>query len=283
MFKDEHRYEVWNEIRQHGIRAFSEQLTPEVLADAAVRTGVKLVKSPLCLASLVWLGISAALHAWLDFATVLGQTLRLLEDQQNFYRTKLGKERQKAKRRKAGKSKHSPHRSDPTQVSEEAFAKARQRMPLEFWLNLIIVLGERFEAAHGAMVRFRGFRLLAVDGTEIDLPNWKPLKDYFGTAKNKSGQHNAQGRMVMLQLPLVRLPYRYVLSPQSVGEITLARRLSKHLRRNDLVLMDAGYWSYGLLWEIQNRQAFFAIRLKSGIPLRLVRRLGPGDQLMRWK
>jgi hypothetical protein len=283
MFKDEHRYEVWNEIRQHGIRAFSEQLTPEVLAAAAVRTGVKLVKSPLCLASLVWLGISAALRPCLDFATVLQMTLRLLEDQENFYSTKLGKERQKAKRRKAGRSKHSPYRSDPTQVSEEAFAKARQRMPLEFWLNLLIVLGERFEAAHGAMVCFRGFRLLAIDGTEINLPNWKPLKDYFGTAKNKSGQHNAQGRMVMLQLPLVRVPYRYVLSPQSVGEITLARGLSKHLRRNDLLLMDAGYWSYGLLWDIQNRQAFFAIRLKSGVPLCPVRRLGPGDQLMRWK
>ena len=283
MFKDEHRYEVWNEIRQHGIRAFSQQLTPDVLAEAAVRTGVKLAMSPLCYATLVWLGISAALHTAIDFTTLLPLTLRLLEDQQGFYRTKLGKERQKAKRRKSGKSKHSPHRSDPTQVSEEAFAKARQRMPLEFWMNLLLVLGERFEAAHGAMVRFRGFRLLAVDGTEINLPNWKPSKDHFGMAKNKSGQHNAQGRMVMLQLPLVRLPYRYVLSPQSVGEITLARRLSKHLQRNDLVLMDAGYWSYGLLWDIQNRHAFFAIRLKSGLPLRSLRQLGPGDQLMRWK
>lgn len=283
MFKDERRYAVWNEIRQHGIRSFSAQLTPGVLAAAAARTGVALVKSPLCLASLVWLGVAAALHTGKDFADVLGLTLRLLEDQQDFYQTKLGKERQKAKRRKRGEHKHSPRRSDPTLVSEEAFAKARRRMPLEFWMNLIILLGERFEADHGERVCFRGFRLLAIDGTEINLPNWKPLKDHFGTAKNKFGQHNAQGRMVMLQLPLVRLPYRYVLSPLSVGEITLARGLSQHLRRNDLVLMDAGYWSYGLLWDIQNRHAFFAIRLKSGIPLRSLRRLGPGDQLMRWK
>jgi len=46
--------------------------------------------------------------------------------------------------------------------------------------------------------------------------------------------------------------------------------------------MDAGFWSYGLLWEIQGRNAFFAIRLISGISLKRVRSLGRGDMLVRW-
>jgi hypothetical protein len=288
MFKDERRFDVWDTIRQQGIRAFAKHLTPAVVAEAARLTGVQLVKSPLCVANLVWLGIASALHVGIDFATVLTMTLKLLEDQQTFYSTKVGKAKKNGQRRKQKKgtkrkSKHHPKRHDPTELSEEAFVKARRRIPLAFWVNLIIVLGERFQEQHQPLLTFRGFRLLAMDGTCIDLPNWQRLKAHFGTATNARGSQNAQARMVMLQFPLARLPYRYELCPLDNGEVTIARRLSRHLRQNDLVLLDACFWSYGLFWDIQNRQAFFAIALKRKINLEPVRRLGSQDWLMHWK
>ena len=46
---------------------------------------------------------------------------------------------------------------------------------------------------------------------------------------------------------------------------------------NDLVLMDKGFWSYGLFWQLQNQQAFFAIRLFRSVRLRTLRRFGPKD------
>ena len=101
-----------------------------------------------------------------------------------------------------------------------------------------------------------------MDGTCVDLPNWKRLKNHFGTAKNAGGRQNAQARMVMMQFPLTRLPYRYELCPLDNGEVTIARRLAQHLCTNDLILLDACFWSYGLLWDIQNRQAFFALPWK---------------------
>lgn len=285
MFTDERRYEVWDEIRQHDIRAFSGQLTPSVFAEAAKRTGVKLIRSPLHLANLVWLGIAAAIHASNTFAGVLTTTLKLLQDQQQFSQSAIGRAKKNGQRRTPpGTSKHDPRRNDPTEVTEEAFAKARQRMPLEFWLNLIIILGERFEAEHGSLHTFRGFRIQAMDGTRIDVCNWKALKDHFGAAKNSSGIHNAQARMVMLQFPFTRLPYRYELAPVDNSEITMALRLVKHLRPNDLVLLDAGYWSYRLLWEIANQGAFFAIRLGKKLNLKTLRRLQKDgkDRLVRW-
>jgi hypothetical protein len=271
MFTDERRSEVWDAIRQQGIRSFASRLTPAVLAAAAARTGVRMVNSPLNLATLVWLGVASAIHVSLDFATILTQTLQLLEDQPGFSASSLGRERQYARRRRRHRSKHSPHRQDRTQVSEEAFCKARLRMPLAFWFNLIILLGELFEQEHAPLVHFRGFRLLAMDGTEIDLPQWKALRDHFGQAKNKFGLHQPQARMVMLQLALARLPYRYELCPLSEGEITIARRLVRHLRPDDLVLLDAGFWSYGLMWDIQHRGAYFALRLRGGVNLQDVR------------
>lgn len=169
MFTDEHRCKVWNEIRQRDIRAFSRQLTPAVLAKAALRAGVKLGKSPLGLANLVWLGIAAAIHGTQSFGCILTMTLRLLEDQQQsatkLHRTKgQGKQRNRNKR-----SKHDPRRDDPTVVSEAAFAKARQRMPMTFWIELIFVLGEQFEEQHSGLHTFRGFRVLELR-TAVDDP-----------------------------------------------------------------------------------------------------------------
>src|SRR5271165_6368007 len=119
MFTDELRCNVWNEIRQQDIRAFSKQLTAATFAKAALRAGMKLGKSPLGLANLVWLGIAAAFHGAESFACILTTTLKLLEDQKESA-ARLDKVRKQGKSRSQGKrSKHDPRRADPTVVSEE--------------------------------------------------------------------------------------------------------------------------------------------------------------------
>jgi hypothetical protein len=147
---------------------------------------------------------------------------------------------------------------------------------------LIVILGEEFEEQHPGLHQFCGFRVLAMDGTRIDLPECQKLCGHFGTAKNAFGAQQPQARMVMLQFPFTRMPYRYELAPVTCGETTLATNLCKHLQPRDLVLLDAGFWSYGLLWSIQNQRAFFALRLKSDVKLVTVRRLGNSERLVRW-
>jgi hypothetical protein len=88
--------------------------------------------------------------------------------------------------------------------------------------------------------------------------------------------------MLLLQFPFVRLPYRYLLSPLSIGENTQAITLVQSLSPKDLVLLDAGFLSYGVLWNIQNRKAFFAIRLACGVCLKTLRRLSSNERLVRW-
>jgi hypothetical protein len=132
-------------------------------------------------------------------------------------------------------------------------------------------------------MRFRGFRLLAIDGTRLALPDEKALRDHYGTANNGKGRHNAQARMVLLQSPLTRLPVAYQLAPLQTGEVTLARQLTHHLGSGDLLLLDSGYLSYGLLCDIQSRRAFFCIRMQRAMNLRTLRRLdGARDRLVRW-
>jgi hypothetical protein len=288
MFTDEIRREVHDRFRDQDLVAVSDKLTPGVFLEAARRAQVRISTCPLNLVNLVWLGISAAWRKTESFARILTITLQLLQDQEHFGHSPLGqdlpRQRSRAKRR-AGRrrSKHDPRSQDPTRVSEEAFVKARKHMPPTFWFALLVILGERFEQDHGQRLRYRDFRLLAIDGTTILLPEAKALRGFYGTANNGSGKHAPQARMVLLQSPLTRLPLAYELQPIKVGEVTMARRLARGLRDNDLVLLDSGYCSYGLLCDIQQQGAFFCIRMQRRLNLRTRQRLqGADDRLVCW-
>jgi hypothetical protein len=290
MYRDKERLEVYDQLREHDLRVFAKQLTPNLFVEAARRAGLRLWSCPLNLVNLSWLAISAAWRKDQSFVTILIVTLKLLQDHEGFDKSAFGqdlanKQRQtkKIKNPKEKPSKHQPHGQDPTQVTEEAFAKARQRMPLDFWVALILLLVERFEADHAERLRFRGFRLLAIDGTRLTLPDEQALRTFYGTATNGKGRHNAQARMVLLQSPLTRLPIAYQLAPVKVGEVTMARHLASGLRPKDLVLLDSGYVSYGLLWDIQYREAFFCLRLQRAMNLHTLRRdPHTGQRWVRW-
>ena len=291
MFKDEQRDKVWNEIRQHDLRSFAGMLTPDVFAKAAMQAGVSVGTSALNAVNLVWLGIACAIGHAQAFSTVLTTTLKLLEDQQGFFSTPIGKAKQagktkknKGKKGRKKRSKHDPRRADPTELSEEAFAQARQRMPAEFWLALILLLVSKFQKDHGRHLNMHGFRLLALDGTTWTLERWKAFRDYYGTPKNGSRKKRAcpQARMAMLAFPTVRMPLAYEVAPLSTSEQTLATQLLQHLQPNDLVLIDRGFFSYGLFWQIQNRGAWFGIRLKRGTKLKTLKGLGWNDRLVVW-
>ena len=276
MFKDEHRGKVWDRIRQHDIRAFADRLTFDVVQNAAVRAGVALGAGPLNLVNLIWLALASALHSTKNFADVLTLAWKLLQDQQAFASTSLGRAPRARRRRHPcpRRSKHDPRRDDPTVVSEEAFTKARRLLPGKFWIELILLLIGRIERAHSKQLCWKGFRLLALDGTVIGLPHWKRLREYYGAATNGRRACRTQARMVMLQFPLARLPYCYAVAPLKRNEIPLAMSLMEQVRPNDLVLMDRGYFSYGMFCALQQRGAFFAVRLKSRIALQTIRSPG---------
>ncbi|MCI0355326.1 MAG: IS4 family transposase [Acidobacteria bacterium] len=251
-------------------------LTPEAMQAAASAAKVTIGASPLNACTLVWLGIVGALHTAKNFADVLVITWKLLEDAQ----CPLPKPPRECRRKRGKRSKHDPRGKSP-RVSEEAFVQARQKLPLTFWLCLVTVLAENFQRQHPEHVGWKRYRLLMLDGSDIALPRWKRLLDYYGAA---GGGHarTPQARMLMLALAQSRLPWRYSLVPQSCHEQTAAKGLLQHLEANDLVLMDRGFWSYGLFWQIQRQQAFFAIRLRRGVKFRRVQRLGHGEEVVEW-
>ncbi len=282
MYTDSDKATVWNELRQSDWKAFQRFLHPDVWTEAAKCAGVKLGTGPLHLGNLVLFALGSAWFRTKNFASVLVVVLKLMQDTEAWPESPLAdlQRRGRKRARQQKRCRHDPRGQDPTRLSEEAFVQARRKMPWSFWVALLLILTRNFEAIHGERVRWKQFRLLTLDGTGIALPHWRRLADYFGTAKNGRGRRT-QARLVMMQFPLVRIPYRYELTPWSEDERSIAKRLLSPLRHNDLVLMDRGFWSFGLFWQIQSQGAYFATRRKARVCWRCVKRLGPGDRLVR--
>lgn len=98
--------------------------------------------------------------------------------------------------------------------------------------------------------RWRGFRLLAVDGTTLNLPNVAALKDEFGYSNNKT-----QARGSQLYDVLNRLTIHAAISPMKKGERALAMEHLQYTKKGDLVIYDRGYPAFFL----------FAAHVKQGV------------------
>jgi hypothetical protein len=71
-------------------------------------------------------------------------------------------------------------------------------------------------------------------------------------------------------------------SPYATGEMTLARSLIPSVPSDALLLLDRNFAAYELLWDLHHgRGAHFVVRIKRNMNARTVRRLGPGDRLVR--
>jgi hypothetical protein len=276
---------VWDQLRQRDLQALARFLPATTVLQAARQAGTAVGKGPLHLVNLVWLALASALQGGKSFAEVLGLVLKLLQDAPAWSASELADAQRQGQRqaRTQPRSKHDPRGQDPTRLSEEAFVQARRKVPWSFWVALLMLLTDTFATQHDARVRWKKFRLLALDGTTLTLANWSRLTEHFGSARNGRGSVRTQARLVMLQYPLVRVPWRYELTPLAEGERTVASRLLAGLRADDLVLMDRGFWRYGAFWKIDNQHAFFAIRKVAQVKWRRVRRLDRGDYLVRWQ
>ena len=84
MFTDEHKRMVWEQLRQHDLRAFGKWLSPQLIKTAAGSAGLRMGRGPLYVVNLVWLAVGSALHSTKSFADVLTLTLKLLSDSDGF-------------------------------------------------------------------------------------------------------------------------------------------------------------------------------------------------------
>lgn len=142
-----------------------------------------------------------------------------------------------------------------------AFCRARQKIPLEVFLELFErgveqVLRPRDGAVEAS--RWHGLRVRAIDGTKVTLPSSKELADFFGVPV---GAHFPQALVCTLYDVLTRCPVDLIWGPYQASERNLARHLCADLGAEDLVLFDRGFPSFALFADLMARGVHFLCRV----------------------
>ena len=149
------------------------------------------------------------------------------------------------------------------QVSKSAFTQARQKLKHTAFIALNTEQADYFYD-HFDAHRFNGFRLLAFDGSMVDLPHTQKVCEHFGVWHPAAGGTCPKARIFQMFDVQNRVTIEALIAPKSEGERSLAAQHCKHLNTMDLVLLDRGYPDFWLFAAISAESADFCARMPIG-------------------
>jgi hypothetical protein len=151
--------------------------------------------------------------------------------------------------------------------------------PLEALFDL--VKGPVAVVATRQVARFAGLLVVAIDGTQIPLPDTAANTRVF--PKPKAGPNGAPGYPMLRLVVVIACGTRSILEAafgsDQIGELAYAGRLTSALRAGILVLADRNFFATGFITTLAATGADFLIRAKTGtnaLRLPILERLGDG-------
>jgi hypothetical protein len=173
------------------------------------------------------------------------------------------------------------YRPDLPQPSDSALAQARQRLgvaPLAFLVQRVVRWLADPVACPDAF--YHGMRLVGMDGSTLSLPDTPANAHAFGYANN---QHGASGFPQIRVLALCELGthalIRWLVKPFATSEVPMAHVLVRHLEADQLLLLDANFFSFRLWQAVRGRGAHLLARVQYGPLLHPHQRLADGSSL----
>ena len=173
----------------------------------------------------------------------------------------------------------------PTPITEEAFCTARKKLKLRFFRNIFKSVIRRYQDNSLAdRYRWKGFRLLGIDGMKMALPLSQKLKKYFPPASNHKGDCRfAQGLLVGLVGLWDGICYDFKLVSGKGSEQKCACNLiGRSLGQGDLLMCDRNFPAYHTLALILSRKADYLFHLPSNRFHKLARIKTPSGRDDEW-
>ncbi len=110
-----------------------------------------------------------------------------------------------------------------TSFTKSAFVQCRKKIQPEVFKRLNTVLVDEFYSDNDLGIKlWNGFRVLAIDGSSINLPFTEKLKQIYGFTKNQTNTGVVQARVSVVYDALNNYVLDGVLSKKAIGERTLA-------------------------------------------------------------
>lgn len=172
------------------------------------------------------------------------------------------------------------------EVTKSAFTRARAKLnPSAFVEMNENVTGTFYDEA--PYLCWHGMRLLACDGTRLALPHHESIVEEFGEhgfgPRADSKRSLAIGSFLYDTLNLVTLDAQ--LAPYRSSERELLGKHLNKINKGDLLLLDRGYPSFAIMFELHCRGIEFCIRMKEDgwLDIKEFSESGKRDQIIRFK
>jgi hypothetical protein len=155
-------------------------------------------------------------------------------------------------------------------VTAAAFSQARKRIRHTAFIELNERAVVKVLYRDGDYLCYKGFRVLAIDGSKIRLPETEEINKEFGQIVYTNGRNDeikgchtyAQGSVLYDVLNHVAIDA--LLGKATDYEVDLAIEHLKKTQNGDLIIADRGYASYFFLARLSQAGRDFVVRCSSG-------------------
>jgi len=150
-------------------------------------------------------------------------------------------------------------------ITKGGFSKSRRNLAPEAFLELNDIVWRGFYKQVDYL-GYHGHKLLAVDGTFLNLPNHESIHQEFGIRDMGRGQNKDMPKSMCL-LSMLYDPVNYLNLDVQMGETdgSELQLLLKHLPKidkGDIVMLDRGYPSRYLFSILTSKGSHFIVRMK---------------------
>lgn len=149
-------------------------------------------------------------------------------------------------------------------ITKSAFFQARKQLSHTAFIALNKQVVEDVYQSNWKPKTWKGFRLGAVDGTSIRLPNEPDIIEYFGVQKGRPEQGQCAMGMASIFYDVLN---KLVIDSGIHARLTSERQcVEDHLQfsdENDLILFDRGYVAFWLYAYLLERNINFCMRAKT--------------------
>lgn len=166
--------------------------------------------------------------------------------------------------------------------SKQAFSQQRQKLKPEAFAALNQQLIAEFYA-DGDFGKFHSFRLLAMDGSTLELPESQEIVQYYGRAANQESSL-PMGRCSLLHDVVNQITLHAILAPYLSDDRTMGWQHLHWLQTSitdefpSLLLMDRGYPSIDLIAQLQAQGLAFIMRVSEQCSLQEIRDFAASGQ-----
>ena len=178
---------------------------------------------------------------------------------------------------------NSVNKSDFT-VTKQAFSEARQKiLPIAFVMMADVVVKWFYEDTD--FKKYKGYRLIGIDGTILEINNSEKLRNEFGYIENQTIKvARARGEClydIENDMILTSVIGKYKASERTQAE-GLINKLDKIGFSNDLMIFDRGYPSRAFISFLESKKISYLMRVSTAF-LNVVVNVKNEDQIIQTK